>query len=108
MRTILAGTIGGLLFALCGAASAQTSPDAGRGKAPPRESAPSLCEGLAGVERDRCFAEERRQREALGRPDTPRSCDELFGPEKILCLKNGGRIKADVDAGSAAGGSGRR
>jgi hypothetical protein len=67
MRTLFAGAIGALLFALHGAAVAQTSPGAERGKAPSRESAPSLRGG-----------------------------------------KNGGRIKADTEAGSAAGGSAGR
>jgi hypothetical protein len=59
---------------------------------PPIERSP--CEALAGVERERCLAEEKAMREQLGRSDPPKkSCDGLFGPEKELCLKKGGSVK---------------
>ena len=64
----------------------------------------SQCELLAGVERERCIAEEKSVREQLGRSEPPKkSCDELFGPEKELCLKKGGSVKT----GAGASGSSR-
>jgi len=59
----------------------------------------SMCEALAGVERERCFAE----LEARATPEddkvaprggAPRDCDRLLGPERELCLKSGGSVKA--------------
>jgi hypothetical protein len=60
----------------------------------------SQCELLAGVERERCIAKEKSMREQLGRSEEPpkRSCDELFGPEKELCLKQGGSVKTGAGA----------
>jgi hypothetical protein len=68
----------------------------------------SQCELLAGAERERCIAEEKSRREQLGgqlgRSEPPKkSCDELFGPEKELCLKKGGSVKT----GTGASGSSR-
>ena len=63
----------------------------------------SQCEALAGVERERCIAEEKNIREQLGRSEPPKKCDELFGPEKELCLKKGGSVKT----GAGASGSSR-
>ena len=60
----------------------------------------SQCDLLAGVERERCIAEEKSMREQLGRSEEPpkKSCDELFGPEKELCLKKGGSVKTGAGA----------
>jgi len=55
------------------------------------------------VERERCIAEEAAVRERFGRSEPPKKCDELFGPEKELCLKKGGSVKA----GTGASGSSR-
>lgn len=63
----------------------------------PGEARRSLCDRLAGQERDRCIAEERQRRERLGREEdetAPRKCDRLAGPERALCLKRGGTVKA--------------
>lgn len=74
---------------VAGIGHAQTSGDAQR----------SLCDRLAGQARERCIAQEqeRSRRERLGREgeeESPRKCDRLFGPEKELCLKRGGTVKA--------------
>ena len=59
----------------------------------------SQCDLLAGVERERCIAEEKSMREQLGRSEKPpKKCDELFGPEKELCLKKGGTVKTGEGA----------
>ena len=60
----------------------------------------SQCELLAGTEHERCIAEEKSMREQLGRSEEPpkKSCDELFGPEKELCLKKGGSVKTGAGA----------
>lgn len=70
---------------------------------PRPEAPPSLCDKLAGAERERCVAEEQERRERLGREeaDKPRECDRLFGPEKELCLKRGGTVRADDKADEA-------
>ena len=62
----------------------------------------SQCDLLAGVERERCIAEEKSMREQLGRSEEApkKSCDELFGPQKELCLKKGGSVKAGMGASS--------
>lgn len=52
----------------------------------------SMCEALAGAERERCFAE--LKPDAAPRGGAPRTCDDLIGPEKELCLKKGGTVKA--------------
>ena len=59
----------------------------------------SPCDKLAGEEQKRCLRLERerqQEQERLGREEaeTPRSCDRLFGPEKELCLKRGGTVRA--------------
>lgn len=78
----------------------------------PGQNAPApLCERLAGVERQRCLAEERERRdrrERLGREeaDKPRSCDELFGPAKEICLKRGGTVRANGPAAGPSGAAG--
>ena len=66
---------------------------------PASAQAPSPCERLAGEEQKRCLRlEEQRRREGerLGREEDgpPRKCDGLFGPEKELCLKRGGTVRA--------------
>ena len=72
---------------------------------------PSRCDKLAGEERKLCLMQERqRDRERIGREEDgkPRSCDELFGPAKEICLKRGGTVRAGVGSGvdaSASGGS---
>jgi hypothetical protein len=71
----------------------------------PADRPASPCEKLAGVERERCLAEEKRERERLGREDEGkrRSCDDLFGPEKELCLKRGGTVRAGAPSSSSGG-----
>jgi hypothetical protein len=69
------------------------------GAMPAHAQAPSPCERLAGQEQKRCLLLEqqrRQERERLGREEDrqPRSCDRLFGPEKELCLKRGGTVRA--------------
>ena len=59
----------------------------------------SPCDKLAGEEQEHCRRlEKQRQQEKdrLGREQaqTPRECDRLFGPEKELCLKRGGTVRA--------------
>jgi hypothetical protein len=59
----------------------------------------SPCDQLAGEEQKRCLrlqAERQQEKERLGREEqqAPRSCDRLFGPEKELCLKRGGTVRA--------------
>lgn len=59
----------------------------------------SPCDKLAGEEQKRCLRleqERQQEKERLGREEgeTPRSCDRLFGPEKELCLKRGGTVRA--------------
>lgn len=72
---------------------------------------PARCEKLAGEERKLCLMQEhQRDRERLGREEDgkPRSCDDLFGPAKEICLKRGGTVRAGADSGidsSASGGS---
>ena len=89
-----------LLLAASCAAFAQAPRDSERR---PETAAPiprSQCDLLAGVERERCIAEEKNMRERLGRSEEApkKSCDELFGPEKELCLKKGGSVKAGMGA----------
>jgi hypothetical protein len=81
---------------------------------PARAQAPSACDRLAGEEQKRCvqLEEQRRQEyERLGRQEDertpPKKCDALFGPEKELCLKRGGTVRASEDAppSAATGGS---
>jgi hypothetical protein len=101
MKRTLLSTL--LLAASC-AAFAQAPRESDRrpeGAAPIQR---SQCDLLAGVEHERCIAEEKSAREQLGRSEAPKkSCDELFGPEKELCLKKGGSVKT----GGAASGSSR-
>ena len=71
---------------------------------------PSPCDRLAGEEQRRCLQleEQRRQEhERLGREEEhkPRQCDGLFGPEKELCLKRGGTVRAGGTPSGATGGS---
>jgi len=59
----------------------------------------SMCEALAGAERERCFAELKpdagmEKDDAAPRGGAPRTCDDLLGPEKEICVKKGGSIKA--------------
>ena len=93
-----------LIFAAASTALAQAPRDSERR---PEADAPivrSQCEALAGAEQERCVAEEKARREQLGRSEEPKkSCDELFGPEKELCLKKGGSVKT----GTGASGSSR-
>jgi len=89
-----------LLLAGSCAAFAQAPRDSERR---PETAAPiprSQCDLLAGVERERCIAEEKSMREQLGRSEEApkKSCDELFGPQKELCLKKGGSVKAGMGA----------
>ena len=69
------------------------------GALPVGAQAPSPCGNLAGEEMKRCRQLEeqrRRERERLGREadEKLRKCDRLFGPEKELCLKRGGTVRA--------------
>jgi hypothetical protein len=69
----------------------------GHAQSPGDDAPRSLCDRLAGQERERCIAEERDRRERLGREEeeaAPRKCDRLAGPERALCLKRGGTVKA--------------
>ena len=91
-------------LALPCAALAQVPPRSDTGPAqPPNSIARSMCDALAGSERERCVAEQdaapdqRRDRDA-GRGDSRRTCDDLIGPEREACLKKGGRIKAGIGA----------
>jgi len=69
--------------------------------------APSLCDKLAGEEQKRCLAaeeERRREQERLGREEEkPRTCDDLFGPAREICLKRGGTVRAGTVPGAAGG-----
>ncbi|HKB48434.1 MAG TPA: hypothetical protein VKC57_12100 [Ktedonobacterales bacterium] len=93
-----------LLVAAC-AAFAQVPRDSDRR---PEAVAPiqrSQCDLLAGAEHERCIAEEKSMREQLGRSEELlKKCDDLFGPEKELCLKKGGSVKT----GQGASGSTQR
>jgi hypothetical protein len=63
----------------------------------------SPCDKLAGAEQERCLAQEKEQRERLGREEQkPRSCDALFGPEKEICLKRGGTVRAATPSDGAS------
>jgi hypothetical protein len=58
-----------------------------------------MCEALAGGERERCFAEldaraTPEDDKVAPRGGSPRNCDRLLGPERDLCLKSGGSVKA--------------
>lgn len=68
---------------------------------------PSACDRLAGEEQKRCLAlekERQRERERLGgEEEKQRSCDALFGPEKELCLKRGGTVRAGAAPGATGG-----
>lgn len=86
------------------AALAQVPPRSDSGPAQPPDSiARSMCDALAGSERDRCLAEQNAapdqgaDRDA-GRGEPRRNCDDLIGPEREACLKKGGRIKAGMGA----------
>ena len=94
-----------LIFAAASTALAQAPRDSERRPEADPPIVRSQCEALAGVERERCIAEEKSMREQLGRAEQPpkKSCDELFGPEKELCLKKGGSVKT----GAGASGSSR-
>ena len=74
---------------------------------PSSAQAPSACDKLAGVEQQRCLAQEAeraRELERLGREEQkPRTCDELFGPAKEICLKRGGTVRAGTAPGAAGG-----
>jgi hypothetical protein len=90
-------------LALPCAALAQVAPRSDATEPP--NIARSMCDALAGSERDRCLAEQKADPgEGKDRPsvgggsDTRRNCDDLLGPERDACLKKGGRIKAGVGA----------
>ena len=93
MRALL--LIAALASSMALAQSPREAPAPGAASDMPRR----MCEALAGVERERCFAE----LEAHATPDddkqaprggAPRNCDRLLGPERELCLKSGGSVKA--------------
>lgn len=98
MRRLLIG----LVFALPLAAPAQVAPRSDT--AQPPDIARSMCDALAGSERERCLAEQNRapdagkDRPAAGGSDARRDCDDLLGPERDACMKKGGRIKAGMGA----------
>ncbi|HET7671812.1 MAG TPA: hypothetical protein VFK84_15495 [Burkholderiales bacterium] len=90
-------------FALPFTASAQVAPRSDT--AEPPNIARSMCDALAGSERERCLAEQNRSPDAEkdrpaagGGSDTRRNCDDLLGPERDACMKKGGRIKAGMGA----------
>jgi hypothetical protein len=92
-------------LALPCAALAQVPPRSDTGPAqPPNTIARSMCDALAGSERDRCLAEQNAAPDQGSRRDgggdaTPRrNCDDLLGPERDACMKKGGRIKAGIGA----------
>jgi hypothetical protein len=93
-------------LALPFAALAQLPPRSDSGPAqPPNNIARSMCDALAGSERDRCLAEQnaapdqgKDRNPAAGGSDSRRNCDDLIGPEREACLKKGGRIKAGMGA----------
>jgi hypothetical protein len=66
----------------------------------------SPCDRLAGAEQRRCLAEQKGERDPVGRDEAgkPRTCDTLVGPERELCLKRGGTVRAGTDSPGAAGG----
>ena len=99
----MAGFTAALLLMASSMALAQAPRDLERGADRPARAERSQCDALAGVERERCIAEEAAVRERFGRSEPPKKCDELFGPEKELCLKKGGSVKA----GTGASGSSR-
>lgn len=88
-----------VLIAPCAALS-QNPREAERPRDPPSSIARSMCDALAGPERERCIAEMRnepqREAEPTVRPDGKRTCDHLIGPERDLCLKKGGSVKAGI------------
>jgi hypothetical protein len=98
----MAGFLAALLLMASSMALAQAPRDIERRADSPARAERSQCEALAGVERERCIAEEAAVRERLGRSGPPRKCDELFGPEKELCLKKGGSVKAGTGASQYA------
>jgi hypothetical protein len=93
-------------LALPCAALAQVAPRSDTSPAqPPNSIARSMCDALAGSERDRCLAEQsaapdrgKDRDPAAGGSDTRRNCDDLIGPERDACMKKGGRIKAGMGA----------
>ena len=94
MRALL--LVAALASSMALAQSPREAPPAGAASDMPRR----MCEALAGVERERCFAEfEARatpdgDKQAPGGGGAPRNCDRLLGPERELCLKSGGSVKA--------------
>jgi len=98
MKTLLLAVLAAASFG----ATAQVAPRSDTGPVqPPDTIARSMCEALAGVERDRCVAEQSLapdQARPLDRPAPRRSCDELPAPEKDACLRKGGSIKAGMGA----------
>ena len=91
------------LGAVSSVALAQVAPRSDTGPAqPPNTIARSMCDALAGSERDRCLSEQNAapdQGRDRDRDATPRrNCDDLLGPEKDACMKKGGRIKAGMGA----------
>ena len=102
MKALLIG-----LAAVSSTALAQLPPRSDTGPAqPPNTIARSMCEALAGSERDRCLAEQNAapapdqgtRRDGSADPAPRRNCDDLLGPEKDACMKKGGRIKAGMGA----------
>ena len=89
-----------LLATLPVIALAQVPPRSDTGPAqPPTDIARSMCEALAGAERERCLAEQNAAPDRGRDPrETQRNCDNLIGPEREACLKKGGRIKAGMGA----------
>ena len=93
-----------LVVAGSSAAMAQVPPRSDSTAAEPPNIVRSMCDALAGSERERCLAEQRRapdqgkDGDPVGRSDPRRTCDDLIGPEREACVKKGGRIKAGMGA----------
>jgi hypothetical protein len=65
------------------------------------DSAPSLCERLAGAARAQCLRDERARAEPAQRRERfAGRCDALVGPEKELCLREGGTVEAGAARGA--------
>jgi hypothetical protein len=65
----------------------------------PKRKPPNIsCEAFAGESRKQCLRDER-----IARSDERRlegTCDDLLGPEKERCLKQGGTIEAGASQGA--------
>lgn len=96
-------------------AYAQRAPDASLDSRAPPATMPTVepraarCEDLAGKERQRCQREEQRRSagEMPGASGTG-SCDALYGPDKQLCLREGGTVTTSGERSTPSSGGGSR